>query len=215
MRDNEDLDADLSNNASIDSVSIRPSESSPHRQSHYSRLPMLLRISSAAYRRQSSSRLETRGKALKEALSYGHKDIVLLLARGFDAQVHREAYGSALAEACRRKQRHIVRILIVEGADVNSRNSRYNTSILETACWSGDVGIVWILLQSGANPDGQALIPDGSLRAAWESGDGDLLKQTLSNIFEERRVKQRKRRRNMFIPHPRPRLVQPQKSDIL
>jgi ankyrin repeat protein len=101
------------------------------------------------------------GTPVCAAAYYGHTNIVqMLLDRGVDINVQGRIYGGALQTACDtysgRIDREVVQLLLDYGADPNAQCGRFGNALC-AASHFGDVEVVRLLLQAGADVGGQAL----------------------------------------------------------
>lgn len=128
--------------------------------------------------------------ALWEAAKAGHRDVVkALLDRGanIESQSLCDLRSTALLEAAKAGHRDVVELLLERGAKITYRDDVYpyeeNTALRAAVIWKkGDIGIVKLLLGSGADIEGRSgSNRETALLAAVSVGNKDMVKFLLAS----------------------------------
>ncbi|GKU06983.1 unnamed protein product [Fusarium langsethiae] len=130
------------------------------------------------------------GNSLQAASSRGHRDVMqLLLNKGADVNAQGGEYGNALQAASFKGNLEVVQLLLDEGADINAQGGTFDNSLqaassrghrdggkygnaLQAALWDGNLEVVQLLLDEGADVNAQGGSCGNALQAA--SWDGNL-----------------------------------------
>ena len=121
------------------------------------------------------------GKALVEASTNGHENIVrLLLDKRADVNARSSGfYGNALEAASAGGHEHIAQLLIDAGAAVNAQSSGHYGNALQTASACDHENIVRLLLDKGADVNARGGLYGSSLQVASDRGHENIVRLLL------------------------------------
>ncbi len=123
-----------------------------------------------------------RNTPLMRAILEGHRDIAeFFLLRKAALNISAEIGGTALHFACEKGDSYLIKLLIIAGADLNSRHQDLATPPIFEA---EDKGILKILIESGADVDTRDKTGSTALMRAAENGNYDRAKILIENRAE-------------------------------
>ncbi len=119
----------------------------------------------------------SKNMALREAVYYNHPDVILtLLTHGADIDAND---GQALSWALQKKDTILLQFLLVNGANPNVRFDRDKTPLSE-AVGGGDVAIIDLLLEHGADPSFNRF---QAIKRARAAGDRNITKKLVAGYY--------------------------------
>ncbi|KAF8166996.1 ankyrin repeat-containing domain protein [Mycena galopus ATCC 62051] len=122
------------------------------------------------------------GRPLQAASCRGHTEILrLLIEYGVDANEPVGPEGTLLKYAASRRDTEFVRFLLAHGAEVNVQDRSYHGNAIHAASCGGEIDIVRLLLECGADVNARGGYYGNALQAAASRGQIEIVRLLLEH----------------------------------